>query len=62
MRCTIMKSKLNLLRNIIQFIAIGLFVFQTIQAINKYIDAPTVEVISEVPIDKILKPRYHCWI
>ena len=52
-----MESKLNFLRNFIQLVAIGMFAFQSLQAFNKYSAAPTVEVISEVPIEQVSKPR-----
>ena len=45
------------IRNVLQFIAIILFVYQTCQALVKYFDSPTVIIKTETTLDDIVKPR-----
>jgi hypothetical protein len=53
-----MASVLLTIRNLVQLGALFLFIYQSVMALRKYIETPTIVVRSEVPYNDLYKSRY----
>ena len=53
-----MASVVLTIRNLVQFGTLLLFIYQSVMALRKYMEAPTVVVRSEIPYNHLDKSRH----